>query len=318
MTRLSGFDRGARGVGVRDHVLVLPSVGCTNRTVELIARRHGAVRHLTHQHGCAQLGDDLTLSRQVLAGVAANPNVRAAVVVGLGCESNQADVLAEAVRNRGGRVEVTVLQAAGGIDATVAAAGAIIERLSAEAGTRVACDASALTVGVVADASAGELGERICAATAALLEAEGVCVASQLLHDGRRAQPSGAESERVEELWLSRSPAPLRADVAVVSSDNPAEAMALLAARGAQMCVYVTGRATPVGSPVMPTLKVGVDAALRDLDILDLDVSAWAEDPAAAAAMLLPAVLAVANGGETAAERWGQRDFGIPRVAPSM
>jgi altronate dehydratase len=106
--------------------------------------------------------------------------------------------------------------------------------------------------------------------------------------------------------------------MAVVSSDNPAEALALLAARGAQVCVYVTGRATPVGSPVMPTLKVGVDAALRDLDILDLDVSACAEDPAAAAAMLLPAILAVANGGETAAERWGQRDFGIPRVAPSM
>jgi altronate dehydratase large subunit len=316
--QFSGFDRGARGAGVRDHVLVLPSVGCTNRTVELIARRFRSVRHLTHQHGCAQLGDDLALSRQVLAGVAANPNVRAAVVVGLGCESNQADVLADAVRNRGGRAEVAVLQVAGGIEGTIAAAGAIIERLNAEAAARVGFDAASLTVGVVADSSAGELGESICAATAASLQAEGVRVVSQLLRDGRRAQDSPGSPERVEELWLSRSPAPLRADFALVSSDNPAEALALLAARGAQLCVHVTGRATPLGSPVLPTLKVGVDAALRGLDIIDVDVSVCAHDPASAASLLLPAVLGVAGGDETAAERWGQRDFGIPRVAPSM
>ncbi len=315
MTRFRGFDRGARGVGVRDHVLLLPSVGCTNRTVELIARRCPSVRHLTHQHGCAQLGDDLALSRQVLAAVAANPNVRAAVVVGLGCESNQAGDLAAAVGDLGGNVEVAVLQALGGIDATVAAAEQLVARLDATPATRVHADASALTAGVIADAGDGSAA-RLHAAVVAALRDAGLRVIARVLR-----QPShttrAAAADRVEELWLERGTGALHADLAAAESDNPSEALALLAARGAQVCIHVTAAATPVGSPVMPVLKVGVDPSLRGLDFVDVDMSD-AHDATAAVATLVDALLAVADGRETAAERWGQRDFGIPRMAPSM
>ena len=110
-----GYRRADGGFGIRNHVLILPTVVCANSVVERLDRRGSNEAMLTHQHGCGQVGDDLALTRRILTGFASNPNVGAVVLVSLGCESNQPDTLAEIIGRTGREVEVVSIQAMGGI-----------------------------------------------------------------------------------------------------------------------------------------------------------------------------------------------------------
>ena len=74
--------------GCRSHLLVLPSVVCATRVAADIAEALGAVT-ITHQHGCSQVGDDGDRTRIAFAQIASNPNVVAALIIGLGCETVQ-------------------------------------------------------------------------------------------------------------------------------------------------------------------------------------------------------------------------------------
>src|SRR6185437_9988593 len=82
----SGYRRAGGAVGVRNHLLVLPSVVCSTHVAGEIAAAADGVG-VVHQHGCLQVGDDLQHSERLLTGVAANPNVGAVLVVSLGCET---------------------------------------------------------------------------------------------------------------------------------------------------------------------------------------------------------------------------------------
>ena len=113
--RLLGFRRPDGGFGIRNHVLIVPTVVCANSVIERLDRGGSAEAMVTHQHGCGQVGADLALTQQSLYGVATNPNVGAVVLVSLGCESNQPGDLAERIAGTGRDVEVVGIQALGGI-----------------------------------------------------------------------------------------------------------------------------------------------------------------------------------------------------------
>ena len=77
---------------------------------------------ITHKSGCGvQLfGEDHELLQRVLAGYAEHPNVAAYVVIGLGCEVNQAPVMIErqrmtAAHAPGARPAVVTIQESGGV-----------------------------------------------------------------------------------------------------------------------------------------------------------------------------------------------------------
>jgi altronate hydrolase len=54
------------------------------------------VHSFSHPYGCSQLGDDLTQTQRVLAGLIRHPNAGGVLVLGLGCENNQmASLLAQ-------------------------------------------------------------------------------------------------------------------------------------------------------------------------------------------------------------------------------
>ena len=319
LRELTGFEHGARGVGVRDLVVVLPSVGCTNRTVELLAREEPRVRVITHQHGCGQLGDDLSVTADLLAHVCAHPNVRAALIVGLGCESLQSDRLLDRALSLGANVERTVLQDNGGNEATVAAGRAALAPMLARESARVVVPASAIKVGVIADDASGSL---LAAAVSAELRAAGIEVVEAGAVD---ADPVPSSSQPVRSLvgvpraWEGRKALqPLEVLPLALSSRN--EQITALAARGAHACVFITGRANPIGSPVMPTLKVGIGTRYAPLvgGVIDLLVDLETTALEASARDVAKALLDALDGREVAAERAGQRDFGIPRIAPTM
>lgn len=125
---MTGYRRSDGRYGVRDHVLVLPSVVCSTNAAQTIARETGAV-YVTHQHGCLHVGDDLRHTEGALIGTATNPNVGAAVVVSLGCETIQGRRLARRIEDAGQRVAFVGIQLEGGTDRAVEAGRAAVAEL---------------------------------------------------------------------------------------------------------------------------------------------------------------------------------------------
>jgi altronate hydrolase len=94
---------------------------------------------------------------------------------------------------------------------------------------------------------------------------------------------------------------------------NDAVSSTALAAAGATMVLFTTGRGTPLGFPV-PTVKIASnsDLARRKRGWIDFDAGQVLVDGVDLAAdSLLETILAVASGAETAAERNGEREIAI-------
>ena len=97
------------------------------------------------------------------------------------------------------------------------------------------------------------------------------------------------------------------------SPGNDAVSSTALAAAGATMVLFTTGRGTPLGFPV-PTIKVASNRALASAKPhwIDFDASRALDEGAEAAdAAFLDCLLAHASGQPTAAERAGQRAIAI-------
>jgi altronate dehydratase large subunit len=156
----AGYRRANGTVGIRNHVLVLPSVMCANHVVDRIGRAVPEVVTVGHPTGCSQVGADFEQTKRTMAGFAANPNVGAVLVVGLGCETNESKALAAEIAARGQRVEVLGIQETGGTTETIARGIEIVRGLLAEVAgfERVPCPVSDLILGTECGGSDGFSG----------------------------------------------------------------------------------------------------------------------------------------------------------------
>ena len=91
MKQLMGYERADGSFGIRNHVIVVPSVACANGVVQAIARDVPEVVPLYHGVGCGRGGVDPKCHTTILQNICKNPNVATALVVGLGCESVSAE-----------------------------------------------------------------------------------------------------------------------------------------------------------------------------------------------------------------------------------
>ena len=106
-------------VGVRNHVIVLPVDDISNAAAEGVARNICGTLALPHAYGRLQFGADLDLHFRTMIGTGANPNVAAAVVIGI--EPEWTKVVAEGIRATGKPVAEFSIEQNGDI-ATIAAA----------------------------------------------------------------------------------------------------------------------------------------------------------------------------------------------------
>ncbi len=144
-----GYKRPDGRVGIRNHVLILPTITCAAHTAKQITELvHGTVSFI-HQHGCAQVGVDYEQTFRTYVGLGANPNVYGVVVLGLGCETHQARSVAGELKKTGKPVEVVSIQDHGGTLSTIAEGARIAAKMVQEASMqmRVECDFSELIVG---------------------------------------------------------------------------------------------------------------------------------------------------------------------------
>ncbi|MGN0373297.1 MAG: UxaA family hydrolase [Enterocloster sp.] len=115
-----GYRRPDGRVGIRNHVLILPASVCASDTTRIIASQVKGAVTFNNQNGCSQVPPDLKLTMDVLAGYAANPNVYGTVVVSLGCEFCQMDLVVEEIRKRTNKpLKTLIIQQEGGTVKTV-------------------------------------------------------------------------------------------------------------------------------------------------------------------------------------------------------
>ncbi len=94
----SGYRRPDGTAGLRNHVLVIPSVVCANRVARGISQQVDGTIWVEHQHGCCQLGADAELTTRILVAHGTHPNVYGVIVVGLGCETLRAQDIAARIQ----------------------------------------------------------------------------------------------------------------------------------------------------------------------------------------------------------------------------
>jgi altronate hydrolase len=152
-----GFKRADGRVGTRNYLAVVSSVNCAASVSRFARDRLQDIRRefpnidgviaLTHKSGCGQVlgGEDHRALERVLTGYAQHPNVAAYVVVGLGCEVNQAPAMVErhklSLLDYGlERPPMITIQDAGGVqkavEATVRAVRTLLPRANAARRTR--------------------------------------------------------------------------------------------------------------------------------------------------------------------------------------
>lgn len=155
-----GYRRTNGTVGVRNHVLIMPSVMCANHVVDRIGRKCPEAIAIAHPTGCSQVGADFEQTKRTMAGFAANPNVAAVLIVGLGCETNESKALAHEIRARGQRVEVIGIQESEGTTNTIARGVEIVEQFLREAALceRTQADIGELILGTECGGSDGFSG----------------------------------------------------------------------------------------------------------------------------------------------------------------
>nr|WP_144555024.1 UxaA family hydrolase [Bacillus sp. X1(2014)] len=144
-----GYRRADGRVGVRNHVLILPTITCATQAAKQITELVSGTVSFIHQHGCAQVGVDYEQTFRTYVGMGANPNVYGVVVLGLGCETHQARSVAGELAKTGKPVQVVSIQDHGGTLSAIAEGAKIAAKMvqDASAQMRELCDISELIIG---------------------------------------------------------------------------------------------------------------------------------------------------------------------------
>lgn len=161
-----GYRRKNGRVGIRNEIWIVNTVGCINKTSEILAREANrlygdkcdGIFNFVHPFGCSQLGDDQKTTQLILKGLVNHPNAAGVLVLGLGCENNNiplfktvlGDIDEERVRFMSTQEH----------DDEISEGLRLIEELVdfAAEQKRVECDASELVVGLKCGGSDGFSG----------------------------------------------------------------------------------------------------------------------------------------------------------------
>jgi len=163
-----GYRRENGKVGVRNEIWIIPTVGCVNRTAQLIAsgandqfkraEHIDGIYEFTHPYGCSQLGEDHSTTQKILADLVHHSNAAGVLVLGLGCENNNIEEFKKVLGEYDARrVKFLVAQdVEDEIEDGIQLIGQLVK--SASADQREACPISELIIGLKCGGSDGFSG----------------------------------------------------------------------------------------------------------------------------------------------------------------
>lgn len=377
-----GFERKDGKVGVRNEIWIIPTVGCVNNVAGAIAKQAsefvtGSVEEVIafpHPYGCSQMGDDQEHTRQILADLINHPNAGGVLVLGLGCENSNIDVLKPYIGEYDpDRVKFLVSQES---EDEIAEGVALVKELIAHAAPmrRVPISASKLVVGlkcggsdgfsgITANPLVGKFSDLLIGAggTTILTEVPEMFGAETLLMN--RCENEALFDKTVtlindfknyfkshnQTIYENPSPGNKKGGISTLEDKslgctqksgsapvkgvlhygetvkaqglnllsapgNDLVAATALAASGAHIVLFTTGRGTPFASPV-PTMKISSNSTLAGKKANWIDFNAGVlvegESMEQTAERLFELVLETASGKKVCSEEAGFHDMAI-------
>ena len=153
--KLLGFHRSNHIFGIRNHIIIMPTVNCAHPLMSRIADGTSGVIPIFHQHGCGHIGDDREQVIRTLAGIGNNPNVGGVLLIGLGCENVEVDEVFDRLHKSNKPVEKLVIQSVGDIGELIRLGKEYIAKIKLVVDNQIReeFDISRLVVGVECGAS---------------------------------------------------------------------------------------------------------------------------------------------------------------------
>ena len=168
---LQGYRRENGRVGVRNHVVLLPVDDLSNAACLSVAAQIPGTLPLPHAYGRLQYGEDLDLHFRTMIGTGANPNVAAAIVIGI--EPNWTRRIADGIAATGKPVEAFSIEGHGDLH-TVRRASSAAQKLLQFASERhrepvelgeltfsIKCGESDTTTGLASCPAVGRVVDRV-------------------------------------------------------------------------------------------------------------------------------------------------------------
>jgi altronate dehydratase large subunit len=145
-----GYKRADGSVGVRNHVLVISASNCANQLASMISHGVEGTLALTHNHECTRIQPDTERAMRTLVGMGSNPNVAAALVVGLGCDHLPASEIAEGIARSQKPVKVVTIEEMDGFQEALEKGSKVAHHMVGKASQvqRQSCDLGQITLGV--------------------------------------------------------------------------------------------------------------------------------------------------------------------------
>ena len=381
-TVFDGFVRGDGKVGIRNDVWIIPTVGCVSKIAEALAgqaRKHvrGTVEDViafTHPYGCSQMGEDQENTGTILADLIGHPNAGGVLVLGLGCENSNIDVLKKYIgeyderrirflncqdeedeMETGRALLDELIDFASGFERTPVSASKLIVGMKCGGSDGFSGITANPLVGRFSDLLIREGGTTILTEVPEMFGAETLLMnrcenrelfeqTVKLINDFKQyfikhGQPvyenpspgnkaGGITTLEDKSLGCTQKSgsAPVRGILAygqqvktqglnlLSAPGNDPVAATALAAAGAQMVLFTTGRGTPFACPV-PTVKISSNSMLaqQKKNWIDFDAGELAHDADAETEShrLFEYVLQVASGRKVRSEEAGLWDMAI-------
>lgn len=377
-----GFRRNNGSVGIRNEIWIVPTVGCVNNVASAIEKKaaglvKGSVESVVafpHPYGCSQMGDDQENTRTILADLVNHPNAGGVLVLGLGCENSNIDVLKEYIGEYDeNRVKFLVSQEVDNeIDEALNLISELVDYASGFEREKISADElviglkcggsdglSGITanpvVGAFSDLLIGEGGTTVLTEVPEMFGAETLlmnrCVDETIFNKtvdlingfknyftshnqtiyenpspgNKKGGISSLEEKSlgcVQKAGTSKVVDVLEYGQKVETKGlnilcapgNDLVASTALAASGAHIVLFTTGRGTPFACPV-PTVKIATNSALANnkSNWIDFNAGRMVENMSKdeLARELLETVLKVASGKEVKSEEAGFHDLAI-------
>ncbi len=377
-----GYRREDGRAAVRNEIWIIPTVGCVNNVAQAIERRAqvyqtgtiDGVAAFPHPYGCSQMGDDQENTRKILADLINHPNAGGVLVLGLGCENSNIDVLKGYLGNvNEKRVKFLVCQES---EDEVGDALKLIGELAAYAGQfrREPISCSELVIGMKCGGSDGLSGitanPTVGAFSDLLISKGGTTILTEVpeMFGAETLLMNRCENEQVftdtvalindfknyfkrhnQTIYENPSPGNKKGGIStledkslgctqksgsapvvgVLSYGEPVKkpglnllsapgndmvAATALAASGAHIVLFTTGRGTPFASPV-PTMKIASNSPLAEKkrNWIDFNCGVLAEDESleALGGKLFDFVIEAASGRPVKSEQAGFHDMAI-------
>jgi len=375
-----GYRRNDGKVGIRNEVWIIPTVGCVNAIGQAMAKaaraKYGTedVIAFEHPYGCSQMGDDEDNTRKILADLINHPNAGAVLVLGLGCENSNIDVLKPYIGDCDEkRVRFLVCQE---VEDEMEAGEVIIDELVeyVSAFKREAVPVSELIVGlkcggsdgfsgITANPVVGKFSDLVVrqGGTTILTEVPEMFGAETFLMNRCENEELFEETVKLindfkkyykdnnQTIYENPSPGNKKGGITTLEDKslgciqksgsaavkgvlsyaqpvsnkglnllsapgNDLVASTALAASGAHMVLFTTGRGTPFACPV-PTVKISTNSNLakKKSNWIDFNAGVLVEDQdmETTAKALFDYVIAVASGEKVCSEKAGLQDMAI-------